>query len=202
MSYYRLDFRDFPAEEADRWSSKPTALCSACGLRVVPVSAEFPVSDDQVAHVHVGVWEWIDNPLLEVGSVLLARADFALQLATSGLGGFSFRSAEITYLEATGERPLPDYSWMVVEGRCHLHDIWTRVLGVCRTCGYPTIERLAAQHRRVRLRQPLPAASDVCRGRESAGGVIVTDRFRGFCQSQLPGINELLHFAPVPVEPE
>lgn len=201
MSYYRLDFPEHPAEEGDRWQSKARTACPACGLRVVPFAAEFPVPDDSVVNVHAGVWEWVDTPFLYVAGLILARADVASQLASSGLGGFSFREAEVTFLEEGDERSLPSFRWMVAGGRCQLHDIWDRVVTTCQVCGYPTTERLTAVQRRIRLRAPFPAGIDVCRGREDAGGIIVTDRFRDFCQAQIPGVDDAIRLVPVPLEP-
>lgn len=201
MTFYRLEFHQHPAEEGDRWRSKPRNICLACGLSVVPCSAEFPVPEDSMGQVHAQVWDWVDSPFLYVAGLILARADVAGAFTRSALGGFSFREAEVTMLEHADNPPLPDFRWMVIEGRCDLHDIWDRVTSTCPLCGHSRTERLAASQRRIRLRAPFPARVDVSRGREEAGGILVSDRFRHFCQAEIPGIEDVLLFSPVPVEP-
>jgi hypothetical protein len=202
MNHYHLEFVQHPAEEGERWKPKTRNTCPACGLKFLPFSNRFPVLDDQIERVHAGFWDWLDHPFVYVAGVVLVRSGIDDRLGKSGLGGFSFRWAEVSLLESGDEKPLPEYKWMVVEGRCLAHGVWERVVATCSSCGSPITERVSSNQRRIRLRETLPDGIDVARGLEDAVGVIVSERFFDFCRAEVPGIDDVVRFIPVPVEEE
>lgn len=200
-NYYKIDFVQHPAEEGDSWVSTPRVLCKSCNRHVVPFANLFPTREDEVAHVDVGVWGFVEDPLVYCAGIVIVRIDIADILGNSRLTGFQFRNATVNRLD--GDDRLADsrdshrYRWMYITGRCAAIDVWRRVVGVCTGCGVALTEPCNNPTRFPRIRETFPTDVDICRAREDAAGILVSKRFRDFCLSGFAEVNKTVRFLPV-----
>lgn len=196
MTYYRLEFKRHVAEEGEGWQKRERVVCSRCGLRVVPFLKDFPVPEDAVERVDAALFEPVDEPFVYVAGLLLAREEAVVLLGRANLRGFSVRDAHVGVI-GDAEAPVPRYRWLVIEGRCVTSDVWDRVLDVCSLCGTPRTERFTATQRLIRLIQEPTDGADLCRGREAAAGIFVSQRFRDVVTEGLPGLDDTMEFQPL-----
>lgn len=173
-------------------------MCVACGLRYVPFAADFPVPEDTVERVDLHFFESTEQPLLEVGGVLVAEQRLATRLLENGMTGFTIEAASASMPHA-GERRLPSYRWLRISGRCTTNDVWQRVATSCATCGTNITEPVPSATRTVRLREPLPTF-DLNRSRERAAGIVASERFVNVLDRICPDHRSFLKLIECPPE--
>jgi len=196
VTHYRLDFKRHVAEEGENWQKKERSVCSRCGLRVVSFAKDFPVPDDAVERAEAAFFEPVDDPLVYVAGLLFAREEALVLFREAKVRGFSVRDAQVTLI-GDSELPMPRYRWLVIEGRCVMSDVWDRVVDVCSLCGTPRTERLTSTQRLIRLIQEPTDGADICRGREAATGVVVSQRFRDVITEGLASVDDAIEFLPL-----
>lgn len=198
MKFHRLEFLSAPAEEGDDFRYKPHSMCVACGLRYVPFAADFPVPEDTVERVDLHFFESTEQPLLEVGGVLVAEQRLATRLLENGMTGFTIEEASASVPDENETRR-PNYRWLRITGRCTTNDVWRRVATSCSICGTAVTEAVPSATRTVRLREPLPVC-DLNRSRERLAGIIASERFLEVLDRVCPDHHSFLKLIGCPPE--
>ena len=193
MKFYQLNFNEEYGDVGDSCENVESIHCDHCDLNHSPLAGKYFSPEDWMKKLHADIYEPFNSPLMDIGSLLIARNDFINLLNQNNVTGYEVSDMKLTYRPDYNEEQeieISGYSWLKIIGRCTTNDVWSKIESICPKCHTAKTKSIYQPYRKIIIQKPIPK-TDFNRTREPQAGVIISEKIVNLLTDNFPeNINE------------